>query len=175
MIFTAASPKPHQEEESTAQYFDHKNNNHKRGRSPPQTATPSSPEMTPNTPTLRKDDLTSIAIIDGTKKIRYGNEYWVQRNVVTIKITSQVPFDTVNIYCYKKGVNDPKLVDTIQFFEQQRSYGSYFESSVKRKLPMTSGRPETQKKIWLTAEFITDGQVIRSSSTDPFFVCSRPR
>jgi hypothetical protein len=153
------------------EYSDKKNENNKR----PRGATPPKENSKPSTPTTQIDDhSTSIKIIDGTKKIRYGTEYWVQRNVITVQVISHVPFDEVRVFCHKKGANDPKLMEILPYFEHYKSHGIAFETSFKKKLPHTSGRPETQKPIWLTAEFYKGGNIIKSSSTEPFFVCSRP-
>jgi hypothetical protein len=157
--------------ESEIEYSPVRNANNKRERcSPVQAFRDPSPLLLP------KDDATTIKIIDGTKKIRYNTEYWVQRNVITIMVSSHVSFDYVNIFCHKRGTEQPKLVERLVFSENQNRVQSKlpFESAFKKKLPMTSGRPETQKQIWLTAEFCTDGQITRTCATEPFYVCSRP-
>lgn len=143
-------------------YNDHKKTNNKRGhgKSFPTNTGPNS--------------MCSIKIIDGTKRICHGTEYWVQRHVVTVKVTSLFPFDEVRIYCNKKGTQDVKHMNTLPYYGHYKSRGMIFESVFKKRLPYTSGRPETQKPIWLTAEFWQHGEIIKSCISESFFVSSKP-
>jgi hypothetical protein len=111
----------------------------------------------------------TISVVDGTKKLKYGNEYWVQRNVVTIRVTANILFDEVSIYCHKRG-SETRFMQTLPYYRAL----PYFDASVKVKLPMTSGRPETQKEMWLSCTFTRAGQIVHQCTSKTFLVCSRP-
>ncbi|KAL0481095.1 transcription factor coe2-B [Acrasis kona] len=117
----------------------------------------------------------SVRIVDGTRKQRYGTNYWVQRNVITIQVSSNSQFEEARIFCNRKGTTDPKHMETICYMETNaKRLNSSFEVTFKKKLPYTSGRPETQKQIWLSAEFWSKGVMVKRCNSEAFFVCSRP-
>lgn len=121
---------------------------------------------------------SKITIIDGTKKIKYNTTYWVQRNVVTVQVTASFLFDECKVTCSKESTSDVKHMETIPFgnFVLRNDFDSTpkYEHVFKKKLPHTSGRPETQKYIWLSAEFLQHAESISKCSTEKFYVCSRP-
>jgi len=133
---------------------------------------------------IMNNKYASIEIIDGTRNVKYGTVYWVQRNVVTIKILVSFIFDECRVLCSKEDTNDVKLMEVLKFvdhFSKQKSTtrqdvsaDSLYEVQIKKRIPFTSGRPETQKHIWLTAEFYLKNTMIHRVNTKKFYVCSRP-
>jgi hypothetical protein len=119
---------------------------------------------------------SSIQIIDGTKNEKNGKTYWVQRNVVTIQVLTSFEFDECKVLCKKENCSDPKILATLifheRFFINQNT--NMYQATFKKKLPYTSGRPETQKEIWMEAEFYKSGKIITRVNSKRFFVCSRP-
>jgi hypothetical protein len=118
-----------------------------------------------------------IIVVDGTKKIKYGTTYWVQRNVITVQIQAAFKFDECKIFCHKEHTSDVKHMETLSFndhFVKLSQHPHAYEGSFKKKLPYTSGRPETQKYIWLSAEFYQGSTLLGKCQTDKFYVCSRP-
>lgn len=121
-----------------------------------------------------------ITIIDGTKKRKYGTTYWVQRNVITLQVLASFKFDQCTVHCHKENSQDVKLMEVLTFKDHFGTYHNLpngvtvYESQFKKKLPFTSGRPETQKHVWLSADFTSSANTVASCATDKFFVCSRP-
>ncbi|KAG2388749.1 hypothetical protein C9374_000188 [Naegleria lovaniensis] len=135
-----------------------------------------------------------IDIIDGTQKEKNGIKYWVQRNVITIQVISSFVFDTCTINCNKEGSTEVKHMETLSFVDSfakmneskimelnlstlrsASTYHEIYEAQFRKKLPYTSGRPETQKLIWLSAEFSLNNQIIKTVISPKFYVCSRPQ
>ena len=128
-----------------------------------------------------------VAIIDGTRKIKYNTSYWVQRNVITVQILAAFSFDECKVTCHKESTSDVKSMETVSFSSftvrapqlngdlPAAASADTYEYVFKKKLPHTSGRPETQKYIWLNAEFYNkSGMPIGKCSSEKFYVCSRP-
>nr|CAG4712432.1 unnamed protein product [Naegleria fowleri] len=145
------------------------------------------------------DDLSSdhlfalIDIIDGTQKEKNGIKYWVQRNVITIQVISSFVFDTCIVNCNKEGSSEAKHMETLSFVDSftkmseskiaelnlsttfRSQEHEFYEAQFRKKLPYTSGRPETQKLIWLSAEFSINNRIIKTVTSPKFYVCSRPQ
>lgn len=133
----------------------------------------------------------TVEVIDGTRKQKYNTKYWVQRNVVTIQVLSGFVFDTCYVYCHKEGSHDIKLMEKLSYVDSfyklsqnktsqyrqqvQNPPNEIYETQFRKKLPHTSGRPETQKHIWLSAHFYLNDRLLKDVQSEKFFVCSRPQ
>lgn len=139
---------------------------------------------------VERDRTASIRIIDGTRNVKNGVQFWVQRHVVTVRIQCSFRFDECLVTCSKQGMSEQRYTQTLYFAEHftkiaenrhhddHDSSGTHlmmrFEAVFKTKLLYTSGRPENQRKVWLTASFFSGNTTIASATTDEFLVCSRP-
>ncbi|EFC43916.1 predicted protein [Naegleria gruberi] len=137
----------------------------------------------------------TVQIIDGSQKEKNGIKYWVQRNVITIQVISSFVFDTCTVYCTKEGNTETKVMETLSFVDSFTKLNpskvaevlknakctlsidedDVYEAQFRKKLPFTSGRPETQKLIWISAEFSMSNKIIKKVNSSKFYVCSRPQ
>jgi len=119
----------------------------------------------------------------GAWKVRGDEKYLIQRCVSTIQVfvPAEMSFNTCRVFCDKEGRElKQKLLsdtthDSFAFLPATQSQSLYKEWRFRRKIPFTSGRPETRKKIWIRALFLdVQGNVQKNIRSVPFYACSKP-